>query len=889
MKKIVALMMLPFVLCSSCMAHSDDSNFSKQSYHSSQVSKDFLLFVNQNNIGKFSVNNGVFSIDNILLEKGDVVSIKNNGINYFSADSYSKSSYFIKKQNAVEMSIEGIYRITIENDSVIFTRISSIYQSFTIKFSDGSEKSGNKIDDFSFQILSVHISFRQTFSLYLNQKKVTDADIDLKELENCISISSDGMFSPLQSGDFSFFYDARKEKCVYLTSDSLCPPASLLTNKEDYRQLVSSFSDSKNDIVSIESKSLVEDKINKTKEEKEIRQESYINESSYSVSTRQNPIGNDFLSTTIVRCFDSDNYYSLEQDDDTVSLLDAKVISQPIREYPNGYASIVDDVISLQEAKKQVSSFSPEFDTLSSILSSLLVSKHISSSNPMTEEETKMFESSFFLSSQYVGENGSSQKIQAFVFEKSKGLTTSSAVKDEVSLLLSEDGTLISGDYCLTYYQDSPSLLLEDYSLSSSAKISKIESGSFSVTYGTRTQTQNFKLNPKDYVATVSSLTFAEDISLKAGGELFDIQNSIFLSSGSFINKGDFRVMAYDPEFFYPGVGNDKYLYTRNKGGKTKIYVGTKYDPDIMELDVEILLNDATSVSLKGQDGRTDFSDVSFEISTEYKIEASAFSGQNPCFSVSSNHDDIVKVKECSSRDESLENQKTTFTLSFLKEGTASVTVQSLSNANVKKVMNITVTKPVSLEKYKGTYYSSSYGTLKISEDGNAIYIKDGKTYGLRLSLVKDMLVLVSSDEITTFEASISIYNEKLSLPKFLVKLKTKDGKIDFSYVSFYQGFPLFENECLKSGEATLMIQNYKVSYSTSKFHGILKDDGHTLEFDFNMDSTSSCYMDDSYVLDGNEESYQLKISSYEVKPEFISLSFSGSGYFAEKSYSFGK
>lgn len=889
MKKTALLLLLPIVLCCSCSNGKSDFDSNRISQQSNISKNAYSLFVNQEKNADFEKKNDEYILNNIFLKRGDIVNIRKTDGDYFDIEDYSDSSCFLKKQKYVEIFVEGKYQISIRNGKVSFTRVSSLYQSFALRLSDGTERRGTSVDEFSFEIEKASFVFRESFSLYLDEERVSASDIDIQGQEDCISVSEDGVVSFLQSGTFSFSYDARKEKRVSITSDDLVPPLSLIQDKDEYRSLLSGFALSDESIVSIESTSLVEDKQNKTTLEKEIRQNNYTNESSYSVSIVSSSDGSESSDSIMTRCISNDNYYCLEKNGDDVSLLDAKSLSESVRQYPSGYTCVPEEVISETEARKRISSFSPLFDSLSSYFSSLLVSKHLPSSSPMTEEETEKFESSFSVSSQYTGLSGCAQRIEATAYEKAKGSKNSSAVKDEVSFELSEEGTLISGTYRFTYYQDSPSLLLEDYSLSNDAKISRIESGTFDIIYGSRTESQALALDPEKYIASSSSLTFAEDLSVKAGGDLFDIQKYILAMDGSYINKGDFRVMAYDSQFFYPGVGNDKYLYTRDKGGKTKIYVGTKYQNDIVELVIDVKLNDATSILLKGQDGRTEFSNPSFEELSEYKMEASALSGQNPCFSVSSDHEDIVKVKECSSKDDALKEGKTSFTLSFLKEGSAVITVQSLSNPLLSKKVAITVTKPASLENYTGIYYSSSYGTLEISDDGSATYTKDGNTYTLKVSLVKDMLILSSSAEVASFEGSISIYNEKLSLSKLLVVMKTQDGKINLSGATFYQGFSLFESGTLRSGNATLTIKDYKVRYSTSKFHGELKEAGHTLEFDFNMDSSGSCYMDDSYILDGNPESYQLRISHFAVDSSSLSLTFSGSGYFADKSYTFDK
>lgn len=878
MKKKLWLVILPLILSTSCMNQKNSNSINDKSPAQSTKETQYELVINQKEPMFFSKEGNAYVLKDVILHKEDTILIqKEDGSKYTVLPGFD---FCIVENDEIRVRVDGKYDITLSGTSLRLNRKESAYEKFRLRI--GEEwKDARKADEYTFRIENVHLRFRQSFQLYLDDKAAEEKDVELTDSVDF----RDGTFKAQSEGNFTFLYDARKK--IEIQVEDEIRPAEVEKDKSDYERLLSKLKEDMKSSSRISGNKTTGSGNDKTTAE--LKQENHLNESAYS-KTEKNADGDIVSDEKITKCYDNDGYYSFQSLDGNFSLLEAKTFEKAQFVNDQNYYKVSQDLIELDDAKSQVAFFQPFSSEINSLLSSLLFSSHLPSSNPMDEEEKKLFEDSFTLRNEYIGDTGFDRRLIATSFERAKGEATSSAVRNEATLTIDKDGKVCSGEITISYYESSKNLLQEDYSLSSQAKIAAKETTAFEIDDSPRTEKQNLEMDPEDYIADANDIVFAPTVSVTAGGNPFDVQDSILsLSKPLGINKSDFRVMAYDQNYFTAGKGNDKILYTGTRGGSTVVYVGNRYSKVLARLVVEIVFGKPTSCSILDDKDEAVQNGSSFEAGTSFEFKVKVPSGQNPSFQVTSEDESVISVLSCSTKEEAEYYGFTNVKLNFISVGSSTIRIQSISNPELVRTLQLNVIKPASMETYQGHYYCNSSTSLEIKENGEALLTSsDGKTYEMKLKLEKNLLVLASSDTVEYFEATIETYNSRFSLSKLSsIAVSLKDGK-DFGYVpTLYQGFSLFENKTLKDTNASLEIQNYKVTYGTSKFHGVLKDGEHTLEFDFAMNSTSECDMDSNYILDGENLSYNLTFRSSDVSREKLDISFGGQGYFDSKSYHF--
>lgn len=848
-KPMYLLMLGALATLAACSTTQGEASSDKASQSGNEGSSTYYLTGDLDLEGgkaELTKNGNNYTLSGLKLHRGDSFTILKGNSSAVSYENLTSKTGFVAGGNGyIRVLNEGIFNLTFEEGSapkLTLAKTASSYSNVKLVTSNGKSENFTLNEDFTYTLNNVDLLYRENFYIALDDEKLSYGDFNYNDLYYSALRFQNDAVKVIQKGTFAFNLNFANEKALTVTSENLNDPVAIPTDATTYKALIDTFSDKfKANGKTLEVTQTDTDADGKAtnkyyKESVELN-EHYLwtkdGDSDTSVISERASLYND------TNCYDMTVYTNSTSSNSLTGFLLGEAPEKEKSDTSSTMVVVDKEYITEENAKKRITSFTGESNSLLSYLDYPLTVSHLSSSEHTSTYDAQ-YKEAVQITGDYKGDIGDSLELTAVNIEKyqpSSSYYKPKAIRNTVHLVTNNEGQLASG-YILVEQYSGDGTFDDDGNISSSATLSSSRKYTFEYTYGEQTKVTNFKLDPAKYV--LSDFALAGDLDIQNGDSIPSSQISFPIAESeptSAIDTSKIQIIEYDSEYFTRGY--DGSTFEAKKKGTTTVYLGNLYSNLRKALTINIDYKAPSSISISPYG----YESATYYVGSTYEFEASVSpSTADQAITVTSSDESKVQVVDLPDADMQRTNKKATFKLKMLAAADAvTITIKTVGTPTVTKTFTIKVSSALTLADFANTYYykyssSSTYPTYKIvvEEDGNATISNSSNetTYSFKTKVDGESLVLDSSEkgDLTSFSATLGSIDVKEGEMSTLTisEAKASDGtdvrNTIYSstynkptFISMWSMFAPFVNAKDEANNATMELG----VYSMSNYQGI--------------------------------------------------------------------
>ena len=883
---------------------------------------DYYLAGNINLDGKEKLNfkydevSKGYILTNVSLKRGDsfYIGSNTNGKKAINYESLSDQNGFEKGNgNYISVLNEGIYTISIYDDTLLLTKTGSNYSKVSLVYEDGQESLDFVMqDDFTFRLENATLRYRQKFYIDMDGEKLGFDKLAFNEAYyKAFRFEDNNSIESIKKGEYTFDIDFSYQQALTITSDEIVDENTAPKNGDEYKKYIKQF---KNQFENKGSKFVATKKettvsTGKT-EQTDIYEtidlnQHYIKDTKYTYDTDQTKTG----AVTIDKAKDNasieereavkttTNYYEIyvpSGNTTNTSSVNGGIISDEKVEDttdPDSTIATVDRTYYTNEAAdEKVQSYHTQASYVSTILGYMIDYSHISGTTMYSDEETR---DNLQISSEYVGDIGDDINIYFHNIEGVYNTYSSSVyVSNDLRIHVDENGRLIDGEYTSKKYEgklyNTDKELVDDYE----NDLVSTTNYSFNMEYEDRTEIKSFNLDVDKYVAKSIETVF-DTYERSCLINSLDVSEFGILgtdgSSGA-IDLGNYQVMSYDTQYF--GKNYSGSLHGAGKVGTTTVTLGTTYNLVTYDININLVYAEITSSNNLGSfylDGSTS---STVYLGNTYDVELTPSKGYNPNdITVElTDPDSAAIITDMNSEEDQRNTGKITFKLTINK-----VSSNLSLKAYYKKKSTIYITKSLTIQEpwtaaRIARYYYPSYSTsseLKsflLNSDGTGSINMSGVDYDITYTISATGEIKIADGLFTDLKfyvdstTTVDKNNENYVSPSIKIDgyKYNFNGKSYSSYTTYCGSHPIFNKNYVITDESGVKYTITKFEMDNNYTGYIYFTDGTTTS-KFKMQGTyTSSYGNypTNYYSNADDTSYTTYSGSYTVSGTTYTITF---------------
>ncbi len=844
MKKRVLLFALTILAFTACSGEktSSSSEYSKPTSESSSSTSSSLssltendLFIEFNRGDKLQMDNenGNYSYRGLALKRDDSFIIKNKKLSLGFSNLESNEGFKEGENNFIVAFNEGKYDLTIDltKNVISMLKVDSAFENVSLYYPDSKiDQYFSKNSDFTYTLNDISLQSREEFQIKIDEDIYGYSFIEFSDdLQGAFSNNKE-VIKVEKAGSFNFKIDFSKELPILITKNGeLSDPTPLPTDGKSYKSYVSSL----NDLFETQGTKLTatetiekEDSIVKTN-----HLETYdLNQCYYKSST------SDEVYSERSRLYNETNYYEISiSSDHKNDTLSGKLLGEQIANSKKEY-------ISLENAQKNINTFTAFSDSLTNYLNNAVHIMHLTSYTIKDENE---YLKAAKIEAKYLNDLGLAAEIKASNTEKQVDKNVPSncrQVENVITFKTDGKGRLSSGSISVEIYEGN--IFDVNGNLKASAKISEKRTYTFNFEYNKREMVKEFKLDPNVY--SLSSYQVLSKGIIFCGSTI-DVLDAVAVLNPDPMTAIDIEnliVLEFDENYF--DYNWDKTMLIARKVGVTSVKIGLPYSDFEVNVSLQIGYKPLTASGLNISAPITDayYENCIYEFHTEISSNCDPFVN----IIIPESSKEYIELVEVTSDEEVLAHSNTYFKIKTLKAcEEAKFEVVSRNYPTVKKEFKFKITPALVPSDFTGIYqYEDPNLFIEIHDDYTGVVKNGSDIHNFKFNLNGDVITLDESSTLSVFTAKVVI-NDKVHKLYQLKEVSIKDSAGNelnpISYAYFRSWLGIYTHDTFVDSEKNVTLNKTDVDLNGGSFtvyYEMIIDASTKYTFEFNQYSIYS-------------------------------------------------
>ncbi len=871
MKKRVLLFALSILTFTACSGEktSSSSEYSNPSSESSSTTSSsfsslnedalFIEFIEGDKL-QLSNENGNYSYRGLALKRDDSFIIKNKKSSLGFSNLESNEGFKEGENNFIVAFNEGKYDLIIDltKNVISMLKVDSAFENVSLYYPDSQiSQYFSKNSDFTYTLNDISLQSREEFQIKIDEDIYGYSYVEFSDdLQGAFSNNNETI-KVEKSGSFNFKIDFNKDLPILITKNGeLSDPIPLPTDGKSYKSYVSKLNNL------FESQGTKLTAVETIEKENTIAKINHLETYDLNQCYYKNSTSDDNYSER-ARLYNEKNYYEISiSSDHNNDTLSGKLLGEQIENSKKEY-------ISLEDAQKNINSFTAFSDSLINYLNNAVHIMHLTSYTVKDENE---YLKAAKIEAKYLNALGLAAEIKASNTEKQidkNVLSNCRQVENVITFKTDGKGRLLSGSISVEIYEGN--IFDVNGNLKASAKVSEKRTYTFNFEYNKREMVKEFKLDPKVYSLSSYQVLSKGIITLGSTIDVLDVVAVLNQEPMTAIDIENLIVLEFDENYF--DYNWDKTMLIARKVGVTSVKIGLPYSDFEVNVSLQIGYKPLTASNLTISEPITDayYENCIYEFHTEISSNCDPFVN----IIIPESSKEYIELVEVTSDEEVLAHSNTYFKIKALKAcEEAKFEVVSRNYPTVKKEFTLKIEPALVPSDFTGIYqYEDPNLFIEIHDDYTGIVKNGNDVHNFKFKLNGDILSLDESETLSVFSAKVDI-DDKVHKIYQLKDVSIKDlagNELNtISYAYFRSWLGIYTHDTFVDNEKNVTLNKTGVDLNRGSFtvyYEMIIDASTKYTFEFNQysiySSTENLYGSDFKINGVNTYGYSTKITNF--------------------------